>query len=91
VESDGNVEVGTREFPPNCENALAALNGKIMMKIQDSHISGQSMTLGRQTGATGGQLLQQVQLQRRDFNECIEVRRLVRVVMSYCQLLRGDV
>jgi hypothetical protein len=91
-EGDGNVEVETREFPENCENSLAALEGKSMKKTQALFISGhtsQSMPSSAPTGVADERLLGRFQLQRRHFNECIGVRRrLTRVILSYCQPLR---
>ena len=92
TEGDGDVEVLTSEFPPDCENALAALSEKTMMRIQANYISdrtSKSMPSGMPTGVTSQLVARRIQLQRQDFNECLTVRRrLTRIVMSYCQPLR---
>jgi len=92
VGGNDEVEVLTSEFPPDCENALAALSRNAMMKIQNSYIGGRtskSVTTRSSAGIAGDQHVRRIRLQRQDFNECIDVRRrLTRFVMSYCQPLR---
>ena len=91
--TDDDVEVETREFPEGCENALGALTGKTMARIQNSFISSNHTpnpaNPGASVGVTGEQHFRRVQLQKIEFNKCIEVRRrLTRIVMSYCQPLK---
>src|SRR2546429_3111241 len=60
-----------------------------MEKMQETYVSNhtsKSMALGANTGDP---LLHRVQIQRRQFNEPLEVRRrLTRVLMSYCVPLK---
>ncbi|KIW99755.1 uncharacterized protein Z518_10683 [Rhinocladiella mackenziei CBS 650.93] len=90
--SDDNMEVLTSEFPPNCENALAAITKQAMMVVESGFVSGRaskSSSSRPPTGTTGQEHLQQAKGKRKLFNKCADVRRRrARLIISYCQPLK---
>ncbi|KIX02134.1 uncharacterized protein Z518_08073 [Rhinocladiella mackenziei CBS 650.93] len=93
VEASGdNMEVLTSEFPPNCENALAAVTKQAMRAVEPSFVSGRtskSRSFIVPTDTTGRELLQQAKGKRKRFSECTDVRRRrARLIISYCQPLK---
>ena len=99
VSSDDNVEISsdnmemlTSKFPPNCENALAAVTNRAMKVAESSFVSNRtskSNPSGVPAGITGKELVRRVRTQKKDFNECTEVRRRrTRLIVSYCQPLK---
>ncbi|KIX08775.1 uncharacterized protein Z518_03432 [Rhinocladiella mackenziei CBS 650.93] len=90
--SDDNMEVLTSEFPPNCENALAAITKQAMMVVESGFVSGRaskSSSSRPPIGTTGQGHLQQAKGKRKLFNKCADVRRRrARLIISYCQPLK---
>jgi hypothetical protein len=93
VRDDGNLEVETCTFPKNCEIALPASTGSLMEKMQSSYASGHTpkpMAPGATKRPAGEPLLGRAKIQRQQFNEPLEVRRLLTcILVSYCTPL-GD-
>ncbi|KIX01217.1 uncharacterized protein Z518_08942 [Rhinocladiella mackenziei CBS 650.93] len=89
--SSDNTEVLTSEFPPNCENALAAIMDRTMKVVKSSFVSGHTSKLdpiGVSPGTTGKDLHFRVNGQKKNFDECTDVRRRrARLIISYCQPL----
>ncbi|KIX02535.1 uncharacterized protein Z518_08476 [Rhinocladiella mackenziei CBS 650.93] len=93
VEASGdNTEVLTSEFPSNCENALAAVMDRTMKVVKSSFVSGRTSKFdptGVSPGTTGKDLYFRVNGQKKNFNECTDVRRRrARLIISYCQPLK---
>ena len=95
VRDNGKLEVETRGFPKDCDVALPALTADSMLKIQSSYISGHTskfLAPDATEGLAEDPLLRRLQfanVERKDFNKPIEVRRrLVRIIMSYCKPLK---
>jgi len=90
--SSDNMEVLTSKFPLNCENALAAVTNRAMKVAESSFVSNRtskSNPSGVPAGITGKELVRRVRAQKKDFNECTEVRRRrTRLIVSYCQPLK---
>jgi hypothetical protein len=86
VRDDDDLEVETRSFPENCEVALLASTTS-MTKMQASCANDRiSKTLAPGANIDDPSLPRvKVQIQRRQFDEPLKVRRqLTRVLMSYC-------
>jgi hypothetical protein len=91
VKDDSNLEVETRSFPENCEVALPASTTTLMEKMQASYVTNHTSKPLAPGANVGDPLLPRakVQIQRRQFNEPLEVRRrLTRILMSYCVPLK---
>jgi hypothetical protein len=95
VTDDGDLKVETRSFPENCRVALPA-STELMGKMLSSYVSNHmSKPLAPGANIVEPSLIRvnvqivDVQTERRQFNEPLEVRRrLTRVLMSYCVPLK---
>ena len=95
VTDDGDLKVETRSFPENCRVALPA-STELMEKMLSSYVSNHvSKSLAPGANIVDPSLTRvkvqtvDVQTERRQFNEPLEVRRrLTRVLMSYCVPLK---
>jgi hypothetical protein len=89
VRGDDNLEVETRSFPENYEIALSASTTNLMAKMQTSYISNHNSKPLAPGTNIDDPFLRQVEIQKQQFNEPLEVRRrLTRVLMSYCVPLK---
>jgi Fungal protein kinase len=85
VRDDSNLEVETRSFPQNCKVALSVSTDDGMVKMQSGYVSSHPLKLL----SVGEPFLRNVKVQRRKFNEPLEIRRrLTRIIMSYCEPLK---
>jgi hypothetical protein len=90
VRDDNGSEIKTRNFPENCEVALLA-STNLMAKMEASRVSSRvTKTLAPRANIDNPLLPRaKIQIQRRQFNEPLKVRRrLTRVLMSYCVPLK---
>ncbi|KIX01031.1 uncharacterized protein Z518_10097 [Rhinocladiella mackenziei CBS 650.93] len=90
--SSDNMEVLTSKFPPNCENALAAITNRIMMVVESGFVSkrtSKSNLSGVSSGITDKEFVFPDRERKKFSNECIDVRRRrARLIISYCQPLK---